>query len=387
MHYFAVSLILSLIISFSSVNVYSQEQYKELITEKSQKLYTNNTFYNVEQIKSDGKRKRPKNVILMIGDGMGVSHIYAGMTANNGQLYIKTLENIGFCTTFSKSDYVTDSAASGTAIATGKKTNNGAIGVDENNIPIRNIREMAEDKGMATGVVSTSAITHATPASFVAHQPQRKMYEEIAEDFLKTNIDVFIGGGYKHFSKRKDNRNLIPILKDKGYKVIRNADSLQYVKTGKLAGLTAWEHNSKADKRNNMLMKSSKAAIEILKKDKDGFFLMIEGSMIDWGSHIKSMPYTVNEVLDFDKVLGEVLRFAAKDQNTLVIVTADHETGGLACIDGDFESGMVKGKFATNQHTGQMVPVFAFGPGAELFKGFMDNTDIPKKIAFLLKLD
>lgn len=372
--------------SFMAVSAYSQETYKEIKAKESKEIFHNTHFYEVEEFTDNSKKETPKNVILLIGDGMGVSHIYAGMTANNGHLYINTMKNVGFCTTFSKSNYVTDSAAAGTAIATGKKTKNGAIGVDENNKPVRNIREMAEDNGLATGVVSTSAVTHATPASFVAHQPKRKMYEEIAGDFIKTDIDVFVGGGYKHFSDRKDSINLIPDLQKKGYTIVRNTDSLKYVKRGKLAGLTAWEHPPRVHKRNDLLMKGSKAAIEILRKDKDGFFLMIEGSMIDWGAHQKDMPYVVSELLDFDKVVGEVLRFAAKDKNTLVIVTADHETGGLSCMDGNFKEGMVKGEFATDHHSGVMVPIFAFGPGAELFRGFMDNTDISKKIANLLKI-
>lgn len=386
MNYFLRLIILTLIISFSGISGFSQESYKEIKAKETKSVFHNTHQYKVHEFKDNSRRKTPKNVILLIGDGMGVSQIYAGMTANNGQLYINTLKNMGFCTTFSKSDYVTDSAASGTALASGEKTYNGAIGVDTDKNPIRNIREMAEDKGLATGVVSTSAVTHATPASFVAHQPKRKMYEEIAGDFLNSDIDVFIGGGYKHFSERKDGRNLIPLLEKKGYTIVRNADSLKYVKKGKLAGLTAWEHNPREHMRNDMLMKGSKAAIKILKKDKDGFFLMIEGSMIDWGAHQESVPYLVSELLDFDKVVGEVLRFAAKDKNTLVIVTADHETGGLACMNGDFNKGMIKGKFTTDHHTGLMVPIFAFGPGAELFRGFMDNTDIPKKIASLLKL-
>ncbi len=384
-HSFRLILIL-LICSLVNVNAFSQEDYKDKKTNQTKTIFINDDFYQVESLTEETKHSRPKNVILLIGDGMGLSHIYSGITANKGQLYIQNFKNIGFCKTYSKSDYVTDSAASGTAIATGEKTYNGAIGVDIDKKPIKNVRERSEDKGMATGIVSTSAITHATPASFVAHQPKREMYEEIAGDFLKTNIDVFIGGGYSHFAERKDGKNLIIDLKNKGYKVIRDVDSLKYIKEGKMACLTAPKHNPQAEQRNDMLRKASIAAIDILKKDKDGFFLMIEGSQIDWGAHQNDMTYIVKEVLDFDKTVGEVLKFAVKDKNTLVIVTADHETGGLAIIDGDLKKGSVEGAFTTGHHTGLLVPIFAFGPGSEHFRGFMENTEISKKIINLLKL-
>jgi alkaline phosphatase len=279
---------------------------------------------------------------------------------------------------------VTDSAAGGTALSAGEKTYNGAIGVNTAVESIVNIREVAEKIGKATGVVSTSAVTHATPASFVAHQSKRSMYEEIAADFLKTDLDVFIGGGYKHFSERKDGRNLINDLKKKGYQVLTDIDSIQHVRSGKLAGLTASVHTGRVKERGDMLQKATRTALNILSKDKDGFFLMVEGSQIDWGGHQNDMSYVVEEMLDFDRTIGVALDFAARNKETLIVVTADHETGGLAVLIGDFEKGMVKGGFTTGGHTGVVVPVFAIGPGAEQFTGFMQNTDIPNRIKKLM---
>jgi alkaline phosphatase len=244
--------------------------------------------------------------------------------------------------------------------------------------------EEAEDKGLATGLVSTSAITHATPASFIAHQEKRNMYEEIAADFLKTDIDVFIGGGYKHFTERKDGRNLVEELKQKGYRVEQDINSIKKVKEGKLAGLTAPGHNGRMEERGDMLPVATNTAINILSNNKKGFFLMVEGSQIDWGAHAGSTIYIVEDMFDFDRTIGVVLEFASKNKETLVIVTSDHETGGMAIVDGNYETGMVKGEFPTGSHTGVMVPVFAYGPGAEKFTGFMDNTDIPKRIRKLL---
>jgi alkaline phosphatase len=166
-------------------------------------------------------------------DGMSLPHLHAALTANKGKLFLENFKHMGFLKTHSSDNYITDSAAGGTALSTGTKTNNGAIGVDVNKKKVTTILEEAENKGMATGLVSTSAITHATPASFIAHQESRNMYEEIAADFLKTDIDVFIGGGYKHFTERKDGRNLVEELKEKGYQVEQNMNTIKKIRQGK----------------------------------------------------------------------------------------------------------------------------------------------------------
>jgi alkaline phosphatase len=362
----------------------AQNDYLDAQAEVNEKIYNGGETYEVKTYPQKFKGKTPKNVILLIGDGMGVSQVQAGYTANKGQLFLQNFKHVGFSNTSSADKYVTDSAAGGTALSTGKKTYNGAIGVDVNKNPVKTILEEAEDKGLATGLVSTSSITHATPASFIAHQESRNMYEEIAADFLKTDIDVFIGGGYKHFTDRKDGRNLAEELKQKGYRVEQDINAIKIVKEGKLAGLTAAEHNGRMEERGDMLPVATSTAINILSNNKKGFFLMVEGSQIDWGGHAGSTIYIVEDMLDFDRTVGKALEFAANNKQTLVIVTADHETGGLAVVDGNNETGMVKGEYPTGSHTGVMVPVFAYGPGAEQFTGIMENTDIPNRIRKLL---
>ncbi|WP_372933656.1 alkaline phosphatase [Mariniphaga sediminis] len=373
--------LIALFTGFASV---AQSEYLDARAKEDEKLYKGGESYEVEVFRQDFKNKKPKNVIFMIGDGMGVSHIFAGLTANRGSLFLENLKYIGFSKTASSNKYTTDSAAGGTALATGKKTYNGAISVDENKKPLKTILEEAEENGLATGLVSTSAITHATPASFIAHQEKRSMYEEIAGDFLKTDIDVFIGGGYDHFAKRKDGRNLVKELKQKGYTVEQDINKIKRVKKGKLAGLTAPEHNPGLKERGNMLPLATGTAINILSNHKKGFFLMVEGSQIDWGGHAGNTIQVIDEVLDFDRAVGKALEFAAKDKETLIVVTADHETGGMAVLDGNFETGMVKGGYATNSHTGLMVPILAYGPGAEEFIGIMENTDVHDRLKKLL---
>jgi alkaline phosphatase len=377
-------LLIFLIAFFTGFAAIAQNEYLDAKAEENEKIYQGGETYDVKNFPQKFRGETPKNVIFLIGDGMGVSHIHAGLTANKGKLFLENFKHIGFINTSSADKYVTDSAAGGTALSTGKKTTNGAIGVDVNKQPIKTILEDAEDKGLATGLVSTSSITHATPASFIAHQESRNMYEEIAADFLKTDIDVFIGGGYKHFTERKDGRNLVEELKQKGYRVKQDMNTIKNVKEGKLAGLTASEHNGRLNERGDMLPVATNTAINILSNNKKGFFLMVEGSQIDWGGHAGSTIYIVEEMLDFDRTVGKALEFAANNKETLVIVTADHETGGMAIVDGNYETGMVKGEFPTGSHTGVMVPVFAFGPGAEQFTGIMDNTDIPNRIRKLL---
>jgi len=327
------------------------------------------------------KNAKPTNIILMIGDGMGVAQVYSGFTANKGQLNLFTCTSIGFSNTYSSSDYITDSGAGATAISTGHKTYNGAIGVDHDTVIAKTILEYADERGLGTGLVSTSAITHATPASFIAHQVSRDNYEGIAADFLKTDIDVFIGGGINHFAVRKDKRDLTKELRQKGYQVLFSMDSIQKVKNGKLAGLTAKEHNpSIISGRGDMLPLSTQTALNILSDNKKGFFLMVEASQIDWGGHANNSSYVEKEMIDFDKAIGKALDFARRDGHTLVIVTADHETGGMSITGGDIQQGTVMAKFSTTDHTGIMVPVFAYGPGAELFQGVQENTDLFTKM-------
>lgn len=327
----------------------------------------------------------------MISDGMGTGHFYAGLTANRGQLHILNMKYMGMSKTHSSNRYVTDSAAGGSALANGKKTYNGAIGVvptaDNDTISVPSILEQAEDIGKATGLVSTSSITHATPASFIAHQLKRSMYEAIATDFLKTEIDVFIGGGYSFFAERKDQRNLIEELKDKDYTVAQTLEEVASFEEGNLAVLTAPQHNGKVKERGDILPQATEKAIEVLHNNsKKGFFLMVEGSQIDWGGHQNDISYVISEQLDFDRAVGKALEFAEKDGNTLVIVTADHETGGLTILNGNETKGYVKAEFTSLKHTGVGVPVFAYGPAAKEFIGVYENTEIYNKMAKLWRI-
>ncbi len=332
-------------------------------------------------------QQSPKNIIFMVGDGMGVSQIYAGLTANHGTLNLEQFKVIGFHRNQASDNYVTDSAAGATAFATGKQTYNGAIGLDSTQKPSVSLLELAERKGLSTGLVSTCDITDATPSSFIAHQKKRSMHEEIAADFLKTDVDVVIGGGRKYFENRQDKSNLLDSLRKRNYQVLSDIPSMASIHTGKLVNLYAEENPIKmSEGRGDALLKSSQKAIELLSNNQQGFFILIEGSQIDWGGHANDAPYAIAEMIDFDKSIGWVLEFAKKNKETLVIVTADHETGGMALMGGNMKTGEVNAAFTTKGHTGQMIPVFAFGPGATEFAGIYHNYDLFTKMKTALRL-
>lgn len=331
--------------------------------------------------------KKPKNLIIFIGDGMGVAQLYAGMTKYGKPFNLERFPYSGLSKTYSADAYITDSAAGGTAIACGEKTNNGMIGVRPDSTLLVSITELAHKNGLAAGVVSTSAVTHATPASFVAHNSGRGNYEEIADDFLKGTIDVFIGGGENHFRNRKDGKDLTANLKEQGFDVVYTPEDMKKSQSLKLAALLAKEHMPKASEgREGLLPEMTKKAIETLSKNKNGFVLMVEGSMIDWGAHENNLDYVTSEAIDLDQAVGAAYDFASADGNTLILVTADHETGGLVLTGGDIKSNSVEGNFAGKDHSAIMVPVFTYGPGSEIFSGIHENTFFYNEFVQLLGL-
>ncbi len=334
-----------------------------------------------------GPPKRPKNIILLIGDGMGDAHVYAAMSVSQQQLNMEQFPFSGFIITRAADNYVTDSGAGGTAISCGVKTNNGMIGVTPDSTAVPSIIDIVHEHGLSTGVVSTSSVTHATPASFVAHNVSRNNYEAIADDYLKGTIDVFIGGGENHFNKRRDEKDLTVDLEAQGFDVVYTLDDMWASNSDKIAGLLAKVHMPTVqDGRQGVLEAMTSKAIQTLSKDRDGFFLMVEGSQIDWGGHANDANYTLTETLDFDQAVGAALEFARMDGRTLVIVTADHETGGLTIPAGDLNEGTITIKFSTPNHSAIMVPVFSYGPGAEKFSGINENTFFLDQFLKLLKI-
>ncbi len=328
-----------------------------------------------------------KNVIFLIGDGMGIAQLYTSVVCNPQPSNFERFKNIGLSKTYSANNFTTDSAAGGTALATGVKTNNGMIGMSPDTVAVKSVMQLAKDKGLATGLVVACNVTHATPASFVAHQPSRKMTEEIAADYVQSDIDVFIGGGKKDFEHRKDGRNISNELRQKGYSIVYTPDEMQQIKSGKMGALLANDHPKRATERNYQLADATTKALELLTQDENGFFLLVEGSQIDWAGHENHKDYLVEEVIDFDKAVGVALDFAKKNGNTLVVVTADHETGALSLPSGNIAERRVDTDFDTFNHTGVPVLIFSYGVGSDNFQGMMQNIDIPAKMKELLRIN
>jgi len=337
---------------------------------------------------------KAKNVILLIGDGTGLSQISSAFYFKETSPNYARFKSIGLINTSSSREDITDSAAGATAFASGVKTYNGAIGVADDSTEVKTLVEIASKQNIKTGVISTSSIQHATPASFYAHVINRGLYEDIAADMVVSDIDFFAGGGTKFFNKRTDGKNLLGELKEKGFGIDTTAlgDLAGIKHYTKMAYLLADNHMDPVAKgRGDYLPKATELGIQFLNKDADNsnFFVMIEGSQIDWGGHANDADYLISELIDFDEAIGKALDFAEKDGNTLVIVTADHETGGftLSATPKKTEEGRsysdyneITGTFSTNGHSATLIPVFAYGPGAEAFSGVYENTDIFHKI-------
>ena len=331
--------------------------------------------------------KKAKNIILLIGDGMGLAQASTAFYFQEAEPSFVRFPVIGLHRNPPVGAQITDSAAGATAFSTGYKSYNAAIGVDEDTTSRKTILEMAAAEGKSTGLIATSSITHATPAAFYAHVAFRDQEEDIASQLPSSPVDFFAGGGLQFFTQRKDGANYLDTLKAHG--VVMNTQALKrpgYLSLDDKYGyLLAPEGMPKMQEgRGDFLPDATQLALDYLSQDKDGFFLMVEGSQIDWGGHNNDAEYVIQEVLDFDKAIGRALDFAEKDGNTLVIVTADHETGGMSLSAAEVRMQRnyqhIKPTFSTGGHSASLIPVYAYGPGAELFGGIYQNNEIFKKM-------
>jgi alkaline phosphatase len=332
----------------------------------------------------------PKNIILVIGDGMGLAHISLAEYLHKPPSPLQQMPVVGLQKTHSDNQLETDSGASGTAMSCGVKTFNSAIGVAPDSTPVTSIFELARDRGMKTGFVVTSSVVHATPASFYAHVSSRGSYEEIASQLVYSGVDVFVGGGEKYFYDRNSDRiNLLHSLKNQGYEVIRSMDgqgkfNLEKIsKDYKIACFTAFEDPIRATMGRTYLPAMAVKGMEALEKRSDkGYFMMVEASQVDWASHANDEDWLALEMQDAYDMMEALLEKVKSDGNTLMIVTADHECSYMS----------IKGKrsprieFNSKVHSSQMVPVFAIGPGSEEFAGIYDNTELFQKMKKLLQL-
>lgn len=334
-----------------------------------------------------------KNVIFMIGDGTGIAQLYSGQLQEvgpNGYLNAQRLPITGIVKTHAEDDLITDSASGATAYSCGIKTKNGVIAQDSDGNECVTLLELSQKAGMKTGLIATSGVTHATPASFATHIDSRNKYSEIAEQLVESEVDVILGGGLEYFlpldsagSSRADQLNLISNFEERGYSIVLNRQAMIEEDSDRIVGFFS-PGGLPSKNRIPSLSEMTSKAVENLSSKENGFFLMIEGSQIDWGGHANNTPYVLREVKDFDDAIGVVLSFAEQNPGTLVIVTSDHETGGMTINGVNQENTVVDIAWTSTGHTGTPIPLMAYGPHAVEFSGWWDNTDIGKKVADLL---
>lgn len=340
--------------------------------------------YAVEKLQAP-KGKKVKNVILMIGDGMSLMHVYTAWTANRGKLWLENAQATGLSKTWAVKKLVTDSGSGGTSLATGVKTVYHAVGVDPEGKPLTSLVDVAKELGKDAGMAVTCRLWDATPCDFCCHNIDRDKEEELVGDYPTSGVDFVFGGGAQKFTNRKDGRDIFKELQKKGYHVSRTLDDFfAYDKNSRIFAVPYDKDTPLPDERGDLLARASMKGISLMNQNKNGLFMMIEGSQLDDYGHFNQLDLLMKETLDFDQTVGEVMKWAAKDGETLVVVTADHETGGLTLVNGNKDEGRVECCFSTKDHSGAMVPVYAFGPGAENFTGIFENTDVFKKIKKLM---
>ena len=324
------------------------------------------------------------NIILMIGDGMGLTQISAGMYANGNTTALEEFSYVGLSKTYATDQLITDSAASGTAMAAGVKTYNGVIGIDSKNVSHQSILEICHELGYTSALLATSSIVHATPASFYANVPSRRMYEDIALQLSQHHVDLFVGGGRKFFVNREDGKNLKNEMS--AYEFVSDIEAFRKSSSKKIGFLTYDEEPPPLlEGREPSLAELTKISLEKISALGKPFFMMVEGSQIDWGGHGNNTDYVISEFKEFDSAIRNALEFAKANGNTLVIVTADHETGGMAISGGTLKRGKIKAEFTTKGHSAAMVPVFSFGPSSKQFSGIYENTAIFDKMLSTVK--
>jgi alkaline phosphatase len=323
---------------------------------------------------NDGIAAPVKNVILLIGDGTALPQWYAGYTANHAALNVFSMRHTGLSKTSSYDSYITDSAPGSTAFSSGEKTNNRSVGVDHTGRALVLLPDILARRKIKTGIITSGDITDATPADFYAHQPERSSSEAILYDLLQSHVQIIMGQGSEKINPALEQQLAKNFTMVSSLDRVTTDTSKKWMVTEKRAGLSMLKG------RGDWAGQAFEKSIALLSKEKNGFFLVAEGAQIDHGGHENNLPYVASEVMDFDQLAGKAMQFADGNGQTLVIVIADHETGGLTLLEGDYNKGYVSGQFSTVDHTAIPVPVFAYGPGAQLFTGVYENTAVFYKI-------
>ncbi len=360
--------------------------------------------------------QNPKNIVLISADGMGVSQWQAAMVAAHGKLNLGRMQSAGLLTTNPLDVFCGDAPSHSTALATGVNSHKGAVSVDMNNMPLKTITELVKEKSLAVGIVSANSLVEGSIVPFVGHASNRMAVEELTAGYVEGGIDVFIGAGSDYFSKhidmrpptqgqagggsgaagaaavqtreRDDKRNLLIELEAKGWQVLYNIKDIRQVKGGKLAGFTGTQMNPNIQQgRGDMFPASVETSLNILQSSSKGFFLMVGDMYVDRASHNGRLELLCDEAMDLDRAIGKALDFAERDGQTLVLVVGSPEASGMSLVGGNMAEGMVEAKWSMPgmaNHSGTLVPMFAYGPGADQFMGVLENTEVFVKMKSML---
>lgn len=332
----------------------------------------------------------PRNLILLIGDGMGFSHITAAraeVVGLNRRLHMERMPFTGWLNTHALTSLGTDSAAGATALATGQKVRPGRLSLTKNGRALRTIAEEAIARGMSVGLITDSYLWDATTSAFVVHVESRREYTEVARQMALSGAELLMGTVRGDFvDDSEEGQMQLGFYKDAGYNVVRDWQTLEQRQTpGKLLALLPKDHISDPQ-RAPSLTELLDMAVERLNRNPGGFLLVVESEEPDTASHAHDFQRMVRGVQSLDEAVGHALEFARADAQTLVMVTADHETGGLALLNAS-PGGKMEVEWASFGHLAAPVPFFAYGPGAERFTGVLDNTDPPKRLAEMMGFD
>ena len=328
-----------------------------------------------------------RNVILMIGDGMGLEQVSCAWVLNHGKLNLDRFPAIGLSRTWCTNELITDSGAGGTALAAGVKTGYSHVGTAADSTDLASVLVKAKELGKKTGVAVTCHFADATPCDFCCHNEYRYNQDDLIADYVNCGVDYLSGGGLDWFTvNRKDGRDITREMAAAGYTVALTEAELMAAELP-VIGILSPDNLPVAMERGDLYRRTVARGLDILSRESGdkGFVMMLEGSCIDDWLHGNDIEKAMEELLDFDRTIGDVLQWAAADGHTLVVVTADHNTGSLTLQDGNLEEGRIGVAFGSESHNGIAVPVYAWGPGSDQFTGIRENAEWGQLIASFVK--
>lgn len=358
-------------------------------TEKERALqyYQTSRTYDLVQVEMPPVTNEVRNVIVMIGDGMGLEQVSCAWVLNHGKLNLDLFPYVGLSRTYCTNALITDSGAGGTALAAGQKTAYSHVGTAADTTDLASILVKARQLGKKTGVAVTCHFADATPCDFCCHNEYRYNQDDLIADYVECGVDYLAGGGLDWFTvNRKDGRDITREMARAGYNVALTEEELLSAQLP-VIGILAPDNLPVAQERGDLYRHSVARGLDLLSREsgEKGFVMMLEGSCIDDWLHGNDIEKAMEELLDFDRTVGDVLEWAAADGHTLVVVTADHNTGALTLQDGDLESGTIGVAFGSESHNGIAVPVYAWGPGSNAFTGIRENADWGQLMASFVK--